>query len=554
VPNRQTRTRILARTSAAIAALSVSIGAALAVVTPASASTPAWVQHVQNYPGGITNGVRAYATPEYAAAQSTLARARAQLSSAPTSQKKGGLHNVQMNDNTNPPVPQNETSVAASLANPLVAVAGANDYVFGGVTVMRTTDGGNTWSTVRVVPQFRGTGDFCTGGDPWIAYSRRDKAFYMSQLCFFRALPFSEVHLFKSIDNGQTWTPGRFASLVDTNFNYATRTVDDTIFHDNDQVAVDNNPSSPHYGRIYVTHVKFHIVLPSGFSDYCPVQLAYTDNVPTANPRSAVWQHTKVVPDNPGGNGLGPTANQWPRPVVEKNGTLDIAYALEDCNSALDTHFNFQKSTNGGASFMANPVQIDGAGEYVDNPDPGDILAPTKFRAPDSTSLSYNQARGTLGFVYQNSRNADTSGANISFESSADGGHHWSAMKYISITPSGAPAPGDQFFPALTSLSNGTFVAIWLDRRHDPRNHDIETFQGVSTNGGATWTNQDISTTSWNPDHGFFTSGAFIGDYAGIASSTEAIYPVWTDGRNTQFSVTGSGSTDIFTNVERQRD
>jgi hypothetical protein len=553
VPNRQTRTRILARTSAAIAALSVSIGAALAVVTPASASTPAWVQHVQNYPGGITNGVRAYATPEYAAAQSTLARARAQLSSAPTSQKKGGLHNVQMNDNTNPPVPQNETSVAASLANPLVAVAGANDYVFGGVTVMRTADGGNTWSTVRVVPQFRGTGDFCTGGDPWVAYSRRDKAFYLSQLCFFRSLPFSEVHLFKSIDNGQTWTPGRFASLADTNFNYATRTVDASIFHDNDQVAIDNNPSSPHYGRIYVTHVKFHI-LPSGFSDYCPVQLAYTDNVPTANPRSAVWQHTKVVPDNPGGNGLGPTANQWPRPVVEKNGTLDIAYALEDCNTGLDTHFHFQKSTNGGVSFMANPVQIDGAGEYVDNPDPGDVLAPTSFRAPDSTSLSYNQARGTLGFVYQNSRNANTSGANISFESSADGGHHWSAMKYISITPSGAPAPEDQFFPALTSLSNGTFVSIWLDRRHDPGNRDIETFQGVSTNGGATWTNQDISTTPWNPDQGFFTSGAFIGDYAGIASSTEAIYPVWTDGRNTQFSVTGSGSTDIFTNVERQRD
>jgi hypothetical protein len=125
-------------------------------------------------------------------------------------------------------------------------------------------------------------------------------------------------------------------------------------------------------------------------------------------------------------------------------------------------------------------------------------------------------------------------------------------MKYISITPGGAPAPEDQFFPSLTSLSNGTFVAIWFDRRHDPQNRNIETFQGVSTNGGATWTNQDISTTPWNPDHGFFTSGAFIGDYNGIASSTEAIYPTWTDGRNSQFNQTGQGSTDIFTNVERQ--
>lgn len=549
---RNRRSHVIARIAATTAILCGSITAALSGAVPAAAGSPLWVQHAQKYPGSLTNGVRAYATPDYAAAQSTLARARAQLATAASSSKpRGGLHNVQMNDNTNPPVPQNETAVAASLADPLVAVAGANDYVTGGVTVMRTADGGSTWKTVRVAPQFVGTGDFCVGGDPWIAYSRRDKAFYLAQLCFFRSQPYSEVHLFKSIDNGGTWTPGRYASLVDTNFNYTTRTVDDSIFHDNDQVAIDNNPRSAHYGRIYVTHVKFHM-LPSGFSDYCPVQLAYTDSVPTANPRQAVWHHTSVVPDNPGGDGLGPSGNQWPRPVVEKNGALDIAYALEDCNSGLDTHFNFQKSVNGGATFMAAPVQIDHPGEYVDNPDTGDNLAPTSFRAPDSTSLAYNQAMGTLGFVYQNSRDRATSGANISFESSADGGLNWSAMKYISVTPAGTPAPEDQFFPALTATPDGAFVAIWLDRRNDPRNHDIETFQGISTNGGLTWTNKDISTASWNPDWGFFHSGAFIGDYAGIASSSRAIYPVWTDGRNTGYPQTGSGSTDIFTNVERE--
>jgi hypothetical protein len=43
-----------------------------------------------------------------------------------------------------------------------------------------------------------------------------------------------------------------------------------------------------------------------------------------------------------------------------------------------------------------------------------------------------------------------------------------------------------------------------------------------------------------------------IGDYAGIPSSSKAIYPVWTDGRNTAFAQTGIGNTDIFTNVEPQ--
>ena len=107
-----------------------------------------------------------------------------------------------MNDDSYPPLPQNETAVAYNVTNPKIAVAAANDYVSGGVVVMRTSDGGQNWASTRISPQFRGTRDFCTGGDPGVAYSRRDNAFYISQLCFFRALPFSEVQVYKSVDNG----------------------------------------------------------------------------------------------------------------------------------------------------------------------------------------------------------------------------------------------------------------------------------------------------------------------------------------------------------------
>jgi hypothetical protein len=449
-----------------------------------------------------------------------------------------------MDTNSNPPLPQNETNVAVSLDNPKIAVAGSNDYVSGGNTVMYTSDGGLTWGTVRVNPAFDG----CTGGDPWIAYSRRDKAFYMVQLCFFRGLPFSEVQLYKSVDNGHTWTPGHQSGLAASNFDYTTGMVDTSFFHDNNQVVVDNNLQSHHYGRIYVTHVKFHI-LPSGFSDYCPVQVAYTDDVPTFNPRLTVFQQVPVVPDQPGGPGRGQSANQWPRPQVEQDGSLDIAYALEDCNSGLDHHFEMQKSTNGGATFLTKPIQIDHRGEYVDNPDLGDLLPPTKFRAPDSMGFRYNTANGMLGFAYQNNRDRATSGANISFEQSSDGGKTWSPMQYISITPGGQPAANDQFFPALTNLPDGRWVAIWYDRRNDPGNTNIETFQGMSKDG-VSWTNQDISATPWNPNLAFFRSGAFIGDYLGVDASTTHIYPAWADGRTTQIRSTGIGNADIFTNVE----
>ena len=535
---RRARTLLLAATTLALLLLAASpIGAGAAASQPA----PRWLLHTQRFPGSISNGVRAMASAEATAARARQLRVTASAA-APA------LQNVQMNDDSDPPLPQDETSVAYSTQNPLVAVAGSNDYVSGGVAVMRTSDGGKSWKTTRVIPQFVGTRDFCSGGDPAVAYSRRDRAFYIAQLCFFRALPFSEVHLYKSVDNGKTWTPGRFAARAASNFDYANGTVDASLFYDKEYIDVDNTPTSPHYGRIYVTYTKFHL-LADGSSDTCPIQLAYTDDVPTFNPSLTVFQHTAVVPDDLGSGGLGESANQGSLPRVEPSGALDVTYTLEDCNTALDHGFRFQKSTDGGASFLASPVHIDKPGQFVDNPDPGDLLPPTAFRAPNNASLAVNRATGTLAFVYQNNVNRAVSGADISLQLSRDGGFHWTDARVLSKA-GGAAAPNDQFFPWIAATPSGEFNAIWFDRRRDPANRNIDTWQAVSGDDGRSWRTFRISTRSWNPDLGFFTSGAFIGDYNGIAAANQAVYPVWTDGRNTAIARTGIGETDIFTNVE----
>ena len=544
-----TRLGLLLPALAVLVGVIATAAAGLGSSTPTTpgAETPRWVKHVAGYPGGISNGVRAVYAQSQAAAPDAPAKAKSPGGGEPIDDKS----NVQMNDDSYPPLPQNETAVAYSVGNPNIAVAAANDYVSGGVVVMRTSDAGKSWASTRISPQFRGTGDFCSGGDPGVAYSRKDGAFYISQLCFFRALPFSEVQVYKSVDDGQTWTPGRQAARAATNFDYVTRTVDDSIYNDKELIAVDNNPGSAHYGRIYVTYTKFHLQ-PSGFSDYCPIQLSYTDSIPTANPLLSTWAHKAIQPDNPDGDGTGSSANQFSDPVVENNGTLDVGFVSENCNDGVDPHLLFQRSTDGGQTFLPSAVQIDKPGQYADFVDGSgsDTIPPTHFRAPNTTSLAYSPTTGKLLFVYQNNVNRPTSAADISYQTSTDGGLHWSDSKFLSTGPSGDPALNDQFFPWAAADESGRFYVIWFDRRLDPTNVRINTWEAASSNDAATFSSARISSEDWDPNDGFFTSGAFIGDYNGLAASSVAVYPVWTDGRDSAFGTTGIGETDIWSDTE----
>jgi hypothetical protein len=519
----------------ALVAASIGVGAAPAADQP---KPPRWVQHVQKYPGGISNGVRA-----------TLDQGTGASQSQPNGDSKVGLNNVKMNDDPRTPnLPQNETQVVMSLKNPMTAVSASNDYYSGGMWIGRTTDGGLTWSNYRVLPT-TSKGVACgAGGDPALAYSRRDQAFYAAQLCFYRNSAESEIQLYKSADEGATWTPTAKGATVVTNIA-ASGTVDDSVFYDKELIAIDNFSSSSHYGRIYVTYTKFHS-LPDGFSDYCPIQVAYSDRVPTGNPRNSTWKHVSVVPDMPQDNGVGPGANQFSTPVVDSEGGLDIAYASEECNTAFDAALYFRRSVDGGKTF-GPAVQIDLPGEFADNPDLADHLPNKKFRAPLSPSLAYSEASGTLNYVYQNNVNRLVSGADISFQQSNDFGVSWSHAKFISITPDGKPAPNDQYMPWIAADENGNLHAIWYDNRSDPNNHMMETWQAFSEDDGANWINFNISSVAWDPDKGFKRSGSFIGDYTGLAASVAVVYPVWSDGRNS--AGPPNGKTDVYTNVEIRR-
>ena len=535
---KQRSTRLFA--AAALASLVIT---ALVGNTASAHKVPRWVKHVQHWTGGISNGVRERAAQAAGAIviPQTLSRPALKIGSA-------ALDNVQMNGDSVPPLPQDEPSIAESLDDPMNAVAASNDYTGDGFWIGSTTDGGQTWASQWKDPKFSFDGGRCFASDPSVAYSLRDHAFYLSTLCYFSTTPASEIQVWKSVDGGGTWSSSQQPALVVT--NHATDgSIDASVFYDKELMAVDNTPGSPYFGRLYVTYTKFHMTGGSyARSDYCPVQGAYTDAIPTADPAASSWGHTAIVPDAPGAKGTGSSANQFSTPLVDDQGALDVAFVQEDCNTSIDHALYFARSDTGGASF-GGIVRVDRPGWFSDNPNANDNL-PGKgdVRFPNTPSFAYDAARGRLALIYQNNANRTVSGADISLQSSDDFGATWTAPRTISVRSNGKAAPRDQFFPAIGVDPDGMWFAIWQDTRLDPANHLISTFQGESSDGGQTWTNHLISTASFDPRKSFFTCGCFIGDYNQIAVSSEVVLPAWTDGRDSPPKP--AGDSNVWTNVE----
>lgn len=521
----------------AVAGLAVAAPAAATAAGPPSArpANPPFVLHVDRHVGGISAGVRAQVT-----AQRLLARFGHAAPARPVAAPPG--RNVLMNEDSNPAYPQDETTVAYNVYRPLRAVAAANDYVNGGFWIGRTENGGRTWTTTFKSPLSVRSGDQCFGADPSVVFSRRDRAFYLSTLCFTISSGVSELHVWKSVDDGRSWTPSDLAAVPISNVDPAG--VDTSVFYDKELLAVDNRPASPYYGRLYMTYIKFHM-LPDGFSDTCPLQVAWTNEVPTDDPSMSVWTNVAVVPDDPDALGVGESANQGASPVVDDTGALDIAYLLEECNTAVDAGIRFTRSTDGGNAWSdPAPVAED---EWVTNPDPEDLLPGKNPRIPEFPSLVFNPRTKALDLLIMNSADLATFGTEIAFTRSLDRGATWSPLETISAKR-GAPAPNDQFFPALAVDEDGNLHAIWFDNRRDPGNTLIDTYQAFSRDDGRTWRRWRISTRSWDPNASFFSCGCFIGDYNGIAASRKVVYPVWTDGRRTPGPPWGQ--TDIYTVVE----
>ncbi len=477
-----------------------------------------------------------------------------------------GGGNIRVNcDSTN--LPHNEMSIAVDPANPDHIVAGSNDYELffqGGFLVERiiagfytSTNGGTTWTNGHVDP-----GGFTFNGDPAIAFNTKLGLVHYGVIASNGGqgggFATATIQVNTSPDGGQTFGHPVIVALG----MGGTRV---TVFNDKPYITVDNNPSSAHYGRLYVTYTRF---LFDQFGRYLesPIYLSFSDDggqtfstpQQISGSSSTLCSQPGVSPRNIGVC----NEDQFSSPVVGSDGTLYVAFENEEhaqSPSLFRDQYLVVRSTDGGSTFSAPSSAVfpifDGSSDYPINVDGRQTLSNSQFRVNSAGNLAVDPSSGPgastrLYISFSDNRNGGLTGnvntvttnTDVFVVASGNGGASWS-----SPTPvlKGAASQNDQFYPWAAVDNTGVLRVAFSDRSYDPANVKYGETLATSKNHGASFASSvRVDTGLSNPnDSRWFTNGGttkgkttFLGDYNGLAIGSNGVsHPIWTDMRTSAF-------------------
>jgi hypothetical protein len=405
---------------------------------------------------------------------------------------------------------QSETSVAVNGSTVCAAWNdsgegfGVNGFSGFGVS----TDGGATWTDRGPFPN--GPGPDSNGGDPSLAYSARDNAFY------YAALSTQGLSLWVSNDGCQ-------------NFAYVGP-IHVGAGDDKELMAIDNDPASPWYGRIHVAWTDF--------------TLAGDRNVASfSDDGGLTWSAPTVLA------GTGPSS-QGVWPAVAPGGNVYIATLHRNNSDQL-----IYESTDGGVTYTQrtniatalprpeNAAATAACGRTALNGDIRNLPSPQIVITPD--------AGAPAGYVIHAIYPYDSDGAggdesNVFYRQSVDAAASWSAE--VQLNDDGTIS--DQWFPALGANAAGWLVASWYDRRLDVANNlNFDRYATISTDGGLTWQANirisDVSSpVSTNLPHFDGLADCYHGDYDQVAVDNLGTgHIVWSDDRRV---TTAGPNPDVY--------
>jgi len=453
-------------------------------------------------------------------------------------------------------VPHNELTISVDPADSNHIVAGSNElevFNVGRTVVQRiiagyytSTDGGATWLNGHIQP-----GGFTFNGDPSVAFNKKlglvhygTVAFNGGQQAGFAA---AAIQVNTSSDGGLTF--GR--PVVVARGTGGTRVA---INNDKPYVTVDNNPTSPHFGRLYVTYTRF---LFAQFGNYLqsPIYLSFSDDGGQTFSRPQQISGTSTTlcsqPAVPANAGIC-NEDQLSIPVVGPDGTLYVAFENQE-HAQTPGQFRNQylvvRSTDGGSTF-GDPVSAvfpiyDGVNDYPINVNGRQTLSNSQFRVNSGGNMTVDPTSGpalsstNLYIAFSDNRNGTVVSTNtdIVVVKSTDGGTSWNAPVVLT-------SANDQFYPWATVGLDGNVRVAFSDRSYDPSNIQYGETLASSFDGGTFFSSLRVDTGLSNPnDSRFVTNGGttngkatFIGDYNGLDIGSDlVIHPAWTDMRTSAY-------------------
>ncbi|MGC5775314.1 exo-alpha-sialidase [Paenibacillus pabuli] len=373
---------------------------------------------------------------------------------------------------------QFEPSIAVNELLPNIMCVVAVDTSTGPTRIglYRSIDGGQTWSTT-ILSQPAG---YAGAEAPTIDYTFPST--FIVTVHVFNGDNDGTIISYTSMDDGLTWAPPVFV-----NKGYGL-----IVHNDEPYIACDRTPGSPFRGNAYVGYTPLATAASSIF-------------LQRSLDQGLTWQPPSRISSPRGIHDRAAIAIGFTGEVYAGYITTgpDSPYAL--LRISYDGGATFQPPVSNQSTLIASVVPA---------PSPLPVTG-YAFRVQTNLSLGADISNGIYsGTVYAVWNDARKGYTDVFMSQSPDG-LLWSEP--VSIT--GAPAGSQNFFPSITvSPFTGTVRVIYYSNQINGFLLDV--YVAESFNGGATFTNRRLTTTSFNPNGNSPVPTVLIGDY--ITAYTQA--------------------------------
>ena len=412
------------------------------------------------------------------------------------------------------------------------ATAPANDCSFFpnvGTSGVYTSNDGTAWTNRGLLPGYSDNGgSLVSDGDPVIAFGPKPdnkggfsfakgaRAYYANLASFATGAAEGNqapelLAVSRSDDDGVSW----LAPVVAAGGHGFK-------FNDKEDVWADKNPSSPFFGRVYVSWTQFRGSVFTFFGE--PIMVTFSAD------GGATWSRPNQLSAAHNNGTVG--GRQGSAVRTGPDGTVYVFW--EDGDNKVGNKMVLASSTDGGVSWT-RPSDIAPVRDIAD-PIPG-----ANFRTDSFLSAGVDQRNGAVYAAWSDR----TGGAgHIVVTKSADKGATWSAPRTVSAT-----ANGYAFFQGLDVAPNGrvdvgyqALTVLGSATTYGNGNAKIDSFYTSSNDGGVTWSAPaKVSSASSDPAASAQNNlqRQFWGDYNTLVSTAAAAYFIYTDSR------TGAGCTAV---------